>query len=139
MRLATGNVPKDFALKSTNEAAEKIVQYAESLDANILIIGKIQTGKTLICKTITDQHFEHKPELPDKPFEFNVSSQQKENGFVALDDTFSFSDGRIKEFLDYISKNKLRFIFTATDSKSIRESIMEYIDKSHNYILIEIE
>ena len=42
-------------------------------------------------------------------------------------------------FIDGDIKNKLRFIFTATDSKSIRESIMEYIDKSHNYILIEIE
>ncbi|MCE7534217.1 hypothetical protein [Acinetobacter nosocomialis] len=139
MKLANGNVSKSFALENTSEAAEQIVQFADSLSANILIVGKIQTGKTLICKEITDQHFEHKPALPDKPFEFNVSSQQQENGFVALDDTFSFSDDRIKEFLEYINKNKLRFIFTAIGAGNIRESIFEYIDKHHNYIVIEIE
>lgn len=90
MRLATGNVPKSFALENTSEAAEQIVQFANSLNANILIVGKIQTGKTLICNKITDQHFEHKPALPDKPFEFNVNSQQQENGFVALDDTLTY-------------------------------------------------
>lgn len=139
MRLATGNVPKSFALENTSEAAEQIVQFANSLNANILIVGKIQTGKTLICNKITDQHFEHKPALPDKPFEFNVNSQQQENGFVALDDTFSFSDDRIKEFLEYITKHKLRFIFTAIGADNIRESIFEHIDKHHNYILVEIE
>ena len=139
MKLATGNVPKKFALENTSEAAEQIVQFADSLGANILLVGKIQTGKSLICNKITDQHFEHKPALLDKPFEFNVSSQQQENGFIALDDTFSFSDDRIKEFLEYIAKNKLRFIFTAIGFDKIRESIFEYIDKHHNYIIVEIE
>ncbi|RCT89672.1 hypothetical protein [Acinetobacter baumannii] len=139
MKLAVGNFPKEFVINNTKEAAEQIVTFADSLNANICLIGNIRTGKTLICKQITDQHFEYKPALPDKPFIFKVGSQQKENDYVALDDTFEFSDERIMEFLNYINSNKLRFIITAFRRENMRDSIFNYIDKHYNYIIVEIE
>lgn len=137
MMVNYGKIESSSIFKDTESAANQIVELSNRSKTNILIVGAIQTGKTTVCKKITDNFNTYNICDPNEPFIFNVKNTVN-NDFAILDETFSYSVDRIAEFLEYTEKNKLRFIFTAMNPTQIDDQKMALINK-YPFTLIQVD